>query len=406
MNYSINYSILNRIVFIFILLSIFSSSILICRVTVFLIMLLCISIAKNDRFIVTPMSLFALTPFSLLIYKNFGDAYMVNLKFETWLIAIINMYAFVMAYKYTPSFSNFKKCIGNADAKLLQIQAVVFYLLSLVGKFIPSIESIVWMFSIASVVCALKSRKRTMYIFVIVIFLVSALGVTSKSTMLTYCITFIICIEKYIFINEKQRKWIKLILALGVLFMIFTFSFANKGRETHSSEESLELYSRRGIEWNYSAGLFMPYMYITNGWTNLQHAMNTQDTRTYGLWSLKPLLGYLQLDENFKDDYSLKSYSSFNTFAYMTYGFKDFGYWLSILMSLFLGYFVKKVYSRYSISRSPYDVASFVLVAQATLEMFFSNHFFSLSYPFTIVILMSMIKFFMRKRVNAVELEN
>ena len=139
---------------------------------------------------------------------------------------------------------------------------------------------------------------------------------------------------------------------------------------------------------------------------NLQYVMETQDTRTYGLWMAKPLLGYLQVSNTLEPNYKIIPYSSFNTCAYMTYGFKDFGYWLSVLMSIFLGYFVKRVYSRYRMSRSPYDVAAYILVAQATLEMFFSNHFFTQSYPFTIVILMAAIKWIMRQRNALPELES
>ena len=400
------FKVVNALILLCILLSLMSGSVFLCRISVFLILLLCLIVGSFERYIVNPINIFVLTPFSLLIYVNIGDAYMVNIKYQTWMIAIINMYAFIIAFIKSPVYTNINFCIGNPNIKSLQYQSIVFYLISLTGLFIPQIASIAWIFGIASIVCALKTKKRVMFIFVLLIFLFTAFGITSKSTMLTYCITFIICLEKYFINNERQRKWVRWALGVSVVFMIFTFSFANKGRETHSSEDSLELYSRRGVDWNYSAGLFMPYMYITNGWTNLQYAMETQDKRTHGLWSIKPLLGYLQVEDNFKKEYSLVSYSSLNTFAYMTYGFKDFGYFLSILMSLFLGFFVKRVYSRYVISRSPYDVASFILVSQATLEMFFSNHFFTQSYPFTVVILMAIVKLYMQKKdLKNIELE-
>lgn len=108
---------------------------------------------------------------------------------------------------------------------------------------------------------------------------------------------------------------------------------------------------------------------------------------------IKPILGYLGVDEKFSREYELIPYSSFNTFTFICCGFKDFGYWLSILSSLFLGFFVKKMYSRYLISKSPFDVTSYILVALATVEMFFSNHFFMQSYPFTVLIMMELYKY-------------
>ena len=186
----------------------------------------------------------------------------------------------------------------------------------------------------------------------------------------------------------------------AVVFMVFTFSFANKGED----KVELSYYEKKGVEWNTLEQYFMPYMYLTNGWTNLQYVTETQNTRTYGLWTIAPILGYTGLKERFSKELYLESYSSFNTFAYVTCAFKDFGYWLSIIMSVILGFFVKKIYSRYLMSRSPFDVACYVLTAIATLEMFFSNHFFMQSYPFTIVILMELYKKFIIQK-KQIEIE-
>lgn len=390
---------------VFVIVSIISRSILMCRLTVALIAWLCFILGKSERNIVNPMNLFSITPISLLIYMNLGDVYMVTLTAETWIIAIINMFAFILAYKNTPSCISRRWCISTTRKNALEKQAILFYLISLLGYVIPFLQSILWIFAIPSIVCALKSKKKEMKIFVVFIFLVTPLGMASKSMMLAYCITLIICFEKYYVTDERKRKWVKWGLGIGFVFMIFTFSFANKDRGSYDADEGVEMYTSRGMEWEYSASLFMPYMYITNGWTNLQYVMETQDERTYGLWTLKPLLGYIQMKDRFEKEYDITTYSSFNTCAYMTYGFKDFGYWGSVIMSIFLGFFVKRVYSRYRISRSPYDIASYILVAQATLELFFSNHFFTQSYPFTIVILMYIVKCFAKNGKYTIEIE-
>ena len=177
--------------------------------------------------------------------------------------------------------------------------------------------------------------------------------------------------------------------------MVLSFTFANKDRGTRSAQDTVDYYTKYSdIEWNSPNALFMPYMYLTTPWANLQYLMESQDERTYGLWLFKPLLGYLQLDENYKPEYRMRAYSTFNTFTFISTNFKDFGYWLSILSSLLLGFFVKKVYSRYRKSRSPLDVACYVYVGLAVLEMFFSNEFFTQSFPFTIVIIMGLYKLF------------
>lgn len=398
----LKYDTINAATLVLIVISIIFDNVWICRLAVVSVLLLCIILSKSDKHsIVNPMLLFAVTPLSLLVYKNFGDMYMVDLTHRTWVIAIINMYAFILSYKLTPAVKHSSYIQSNVNVVSLEIQAVLFYLISMLAVVIHPLQSILWIFSIPAIVCALQTRKKLMIAFVIAIFLISALGVTSKTAMLTYCMAFILCFEKYYATTDKSKKAVKWVLLTGVTFMLFAFSFANKDRGHIDVDESLEVYSDRGMEWNYSSSLFMPYMYLTNGWTNLQYVMETQDNRTYGLWTAKPLLGYLQFENNFKKEYEIETYSTFNTCSYMTYGFKDFGYWLSVLMSIFLGFFVKRVYSRSQISSSPYDLASYILVAQATFELFFSNHFFTQSYPFTVVILMAIVKVFTeRKRVE------
>ena len=112
------------------------------------------------------------------------------------------------------------------------------------------------------------------------------------------------------------------------------------------------------------------------------------------MWTFKPFLGYVQLDAPFEKEYELVAYSSFNTFTYIVCAYKDFGFFGSVFMSLFIGFYVKKVYSRFKVSQSPFDVAIYACVSLAVVEMFFSNHFFMQSYPFTILIVISIYRFF------------
>lgn len=375
------------------LLSIFANNLLFDKIVVTIILAVCLILGSREKCFVNPYNLFCLTPISLLIYYNFGDVYMVNLTHKTYLLGIINMTAFISALNYTKDFSNISNCIGVKSNRALIINTFILLTLGLSASFIPPLQSILWIFSYAGFVCAIKTKKTTMYLVVIALFLLSALsGSASKTSMLTFAVVLLFCYDKYFATTEKQKKRVKYLTILGVIFMIFSFSFANKDRGSYNADEGVELYSSRGMEWNYATSMFMPYMYITNGWTNLQYITETQDTRTYGLWLIKPLLGYIQVKDEFEKEYEMIPYSSFNTKTFIACGFKDFGYWLSIISSIFLGIFVKKIYSRFLISRSPFDIACYALVGLATLEMFFSNHFFMQSYPFTVVILMEIYK--------------
>ena len=381
--------------FVFVLLSIFAKSILVCRVCVAIMFLGCIVLGYREPRFANPYYLFSITPLSLSVYSDIGGIYMLPLSYETWVLAIINIYAFLWALFITPRFKAIRNCIGISSKRGLIFGALIMYLIAIVSRLVPSLNPLFWFTSFAAMVFALKSKSLFGYIFCAVLFLVELLsGSSSKMGMLLYVLTFLICFDKFFTSTKIQRRMLVLLSALGMAFMVFAFSFANKERGKSDVNESRYYYEQQGdFDWAYSSSFLLPYFYLTTPWTNVEYVIHSQDTRTYGLWMIKPLLGYLRVDEKYEKEYKLEPYSTFNTFTFVCCGFKDFGFWLSILASLFLGFFVKKVYSRYVISRSPFDVLSYIIVALATAEMFFSNHFYMQSYPFTAVLMMELYKF-------------
>jgi hypothetical protein len=363
------------------------------KVSVFLILLSCVILGRKEITFINPYYLFSLAPLSLLLYFNVGSFYMLDLTHKTYLLAIINMSAFVFALNST---NGYKKTLsyGNINSSnILIVHSVILYILGFSAAFIPPLASVLWVFSIAAITCAMKSKKKIMLIFVALIIVSSIfVGEVSKMHVLLNILTVLIAYEKYYIKTLKQKRRLFTYSLLAGLFMIFAFTFANKERGKYDADAGIKYYSQQGVDWQYANNLFMPYMYMTTAWTNVQYVTENQDTRTYGLWMVKPLLGYFQIDKYFEQEYLLTPWSNFNTFTFITCGFKDFGYWLSVLPSLFLGFFVKKVYSRFLISSSPFDVTTYIIVGLAVAEMFFSNHFFMQSYPFTVVIVMGIYK--------------
>lgn len=382
-------------------LGLISNEMIMFRISTLCILIICIIWAMAENKLVNPYSLFAFVPFSISIYVNIGSFYMQDLTTSTWILAIINMLAFLIALRVTKSNTSTKNCVGvgttigeyRKHALLLTIFGTMPYLFYVVTNSIFPLASVITLFTIPGLMCAIMSRKKSLIVTCIAIIVSPMIiGHTSKSAVLTIALCFIIAYEKFYVRAQNDRKKLALIGALGIVLMLFSFSFANKDRGSYNAQESIEQYENNGVVWNHDANLYLPYMYLTTPWANLQYVTETQDTRTEGLWLVKPVLSYLQVDETFKEQYRMQAYSNFNTFTFIAVHFKDFGYWGSILISFFLGFFVKKVYSIYRASQSPLDIAMFVYVGQAVLEMFFSNHFFTQSYPFTIVIIMWLYK--------------
>jgi hypothetical protein len=386
------------ILFISIIISIIFDSILIDKIAVFIFFVSLLLLGVKEKTFINPYYLFILTPFSLLTYYNVVDVYMVDLTHRTYLLVLINMMAFITALALGPFFK-VKKSKGYGDHSKRSLRVMTFFLfgLSFIGFLVPFLYSIFWLFSIPAIVFALKTKEKKMILVVLIYILLIASIKLSKTAVLLYILTFLISLEKFYSFSGKQAVWLKIFTGFGIIFLIYAFSFANKERGDYDADEGLEYFTRQGGDWQYDSAFFLPYMYIATPWTNLQYVIETQDTRTYGLWVLKPLINYFQIDEDFKKEYTLVPYSSFNTFTFIAVGFKDFGYWFSTLASLILGFFVKKVYSRFLVSQSPFDTATYVIFSLATVEMFFSNHFYMVSYPFTMLIVMWVTKFYVYK---------
>ena len=386
---------------------------IVCRVCVLFLLIICIIRGMQERYFLNPYYMFAIVPFTLLIYVKISN-YHLDLTTNTWVIAIINIAAFIIALDFTQGYKKTSKCVGLGEGSELTTHIV---LLLGIG-FLPSVYSIIFksnmpfgsmisLFATGAVVGAVKSKRKSLIILVTVMYVVSWIEYVSKFSILTFVLAVIIAYEKFYVTTTRQRMKSIIIAVIGAIIMIISFSFANQGRENASGQAALDYYARYGgAIWNGNSALFMPYMYLTTPWTNLQYVMETQNKYTHGLWMLKPLLNFLQIDGLFGNAYNLTPYSNFNTFTYIACCFKDFGFWGSCISSVFLGFFTKKVYSRYKISRSPLDVACYALLSQAVLEMFFSNHFYMHSYPFTIVIIMGIYKkIFCKKSLIEIEPE-
>lgn len=366
-------------------------------------LLICIFWGRKEECLVNPFLLFALTPFTLLIYRNISDTYMMDLTKETWLIAILNIGAFISALSY---ISNGEKRVAvkpsdeqlYTDAIILAVAGFVPSLLFLVFGIAVPLYSIFGLLTVPALMCAIKLKNARLIIVFMLLYGITWINNVSKSTILTTCLAFLIGFEKYFVKSKKHKRWFFILCVVGLVIVILSFTFANQNRGMKSAEGQLAYYTKYGgVTWNGAAALFMPYMYLETPWTNLQYVMQSQDTRTFGLWLIKPLLGYLQIDSLLAEHYQLIPMSSFNTYTFIACQFKDFGMGGSILISALLGIFVRYVYTKYKSSEDPLDAACYVYVAQAVLEMFFSNHFFQQSYPFTIVALIVLYKCVFRK---------
>ena len=381
------------------------------RLIVCFLFVYCVYRGLNEEFISNPYLLFSITPLSLLLYsEKMSSYYFEKLEYKTWILAIINILAFILTLNYgikkkrNKISSNEEIIVANCKSANITLHIILITVISKI-PFVASIlgisfplKSVLGFFSFIGIALAFRTKKKWLIAFTIIMNMVSWVQDFNKTRLMYLVMTVLVSLEAYFIKTKKDRA--RLIVGLGIVaFFVLVVSFPLKsftraggsfadffGNMAEISANAFTKYDAR-ISFSGPQILKMPYMYLVSAWNNVQYVMNTQPECTYGLWTLKPLLGYLQIDGRFADYYQLIPSSSFNTFTYITVLFKDFGYYGSIIGSVFLGLYVSSRYSKMKIEASGFDVAAYGLVAMATLEMFFSNHFFSLSYPFTVLII-------------------
>lgn len=379
------------------------------RIIIALMVAICLDRGKRQQCLVNPFYLFLLTPISLLIYCNISDKYMENLTTGTWFIATLNILSFVVGLDVTSkSEQHFTEEVNEEDIDFKQLITLFCCLgfiprmLHLFFKISLPLYSVFSLLSASSLFCAIKSRKKVYIAIVVALNLCIWMVDVSKTEVLMNCLACLIAFEsrKKEFDSREKRKSIAFII-IAVCVMLASFSFANQARGAKTAMSQLEYYSRYGgVRWSRNAVLFMPYMYLTTPWANLQYVMRTQPSKLFGLWTIKPIISWLQLDGILQNQYQMVAKSSFNTFTFIACEFKDFGVVGSAIITFFLGTFVGHIFRCTNNLKNTWQTMMYIYIALAVLEMFFSNHFFQVGYPFTIGILILMCKIAIQRRVR------
>ena len=371
-----------------------------CRIVTLILIVVCFVNGHAEKKMLNPFYLFALTPMSLMVYSNISSKYMVDLSVETWLLAIINMGAFICALIFGPGYKEKPTCYDVQENSKLGTHIL---LLSLFG-FVPTylhvffyislpLYSILPLFCGPAVICAFYSKNKKWIAMVLILTIIPWFVEVTKSNLLRLLITLLVLYESKNTLSIKNKTKVFLFSGVVLVIMIAAFTFANQSRGNRTAEDTLQYFATYSdLEWSAPAVLLAPYMYFTTPWANLQYVVQTQDTRTYGLWLLRPFINYLQLDHNFSYQYRLRSISSFNTFSFVATHFKDFGFLGSIFSSILIGLFVKWVYTRSETTKRPLDIACYASCAQAVSLMFFSNHFLQVCYPITMVLFVAIYR--------------
>jgi len=369
----------------------------------------CVVYGLREPSILNPYLLFAITPASLLAYDaTVSHWYLTPLQLETWIVAVLNMVAFTVGMRVSsrdarprrvtskwPAVSGqdvHHAIVLTAIGVLPSLYGVVTGLPVLMSGDLLGVGSYVAMMPLAStlmlakypaIAFAFKSKKPAVIVAVLAVSGGTlALGF-NKSQLALLLVTIVVCMGKYGRRGLGSRRIVGVMVVIALVVAVASVTAFDISRSEFDSTKNL---IQKGASWGHGEPLLLPYMYLVSGWTNLDYVIATQPGHTYGLWMLRPLLGYAGLDQYLGDVYTLIPYSNFNTFTFVAVQYKDFGAFGSAILSFVLGILMLRLYRWHVRSTSALVTAVYSLNAVAVLEMFFSNHFFSVGYPVTIVL--------------------
>ena len=361
----------------------------------------CIYLGAKERYFFNPYYLFSLAPLSLALYEyKFSTYYLDRLNPSTYGIALSGIAAFIVGLSLLRHTDRPRPAVdvevresrlfypllllgmlpiayGIAQAPGVLLSGDILGMSEYVG--LMPMSSILMLFRYFALVLAIKSGQARR-IVVAACCNGFALALSFNKTNLVFLVfALLISVQKYGLKTRRRKKAFAAVCIIAVVLVFASVTFYDSVRSDFDSTEALIRTGSSGLP----RFLMLPYMYFVSSWTNLQYVMCTQPTHTLGLWLIRPLLFYLRIDGAFADSYVLVPASSYNTYTYLVIPWKDFGVVGVVLISLGLGLFVSYLYQRARLSRSPFCCAAYALNAVAVVEMFFSNHFFYLVYPFT-----------------------
>ena len=109
---------------------------------------------------------------------------------------------------------------------------------------------------------------------------------------------------------------------------------------------------------------------------------------------MSALASVFQVDHLFDFPAREVRFSAFNTHAYLSDFYLDFGVVGAIVMPFFLGCLVKWSYVASEKSNDVMVISIWICFAFGTLNLFFSNHFTGVGYPVVAVVLFSSYRWF------------
>lgn len=373
-------------------------------------------LGQRESQTVNPYYLFLSTPISLLLYSDsVSSIFLPEMSEQVQFVIILGMFSYlaglltlrnkalsgvVKEYR-NYSFGAFlliglmPHLIGIARAGIPFLASDVnlarsAYLAPIIGQFI--------LFLPLTIMVAFKEGSRKKVIISVAVNLISALLLVSKFTVVQFFIFF-----AFGFVRYQGRKIFPMTRAVAaVLVLVLTPLIFEAVFSMRDTAEQTDFFWRNEIFFGvplfdeYADYLYLPYTYLTTPWSNFAYIYDVSSKFDYGARSIYGVASFFQLESFLTIEPREIRIPPFNTHAFLSDFYLDFGLFGVVGLSYLLGLLVKQAYVSAIRINDLLSEAIWVTIGFASFLLFFSNHFTNLSYPLVSLLVFSGYRFLSR----------
>ena len=390
--------------------SIINSSLLI-------LFILCWLSGKEKHDIFNPYYLLAFTPLSVLIYDtSFNSYFLIEIDAFTYFVIFLGILSFFLGLKFSEriKIKDYSKQNYRITKKLFWFILILGTLPHFLGlyrvgipilnianleqmrmEYLPGGISYFIFFLPLTILIAFYLQKRNLIIISLLFNLFFSIVRVAKFDFLIFLIFFLYAYFKYGNISKQGFKK-KIVLILSFLLIPIVFAIAYFLRSGIVMNEN-EFYSLN-MPNTFSGYVALPYFYITTPWSNFAFNFNHVTEFNWGLYTLRPFLSAAQILDYFHFNSPKTIFQHpFNTYAFLTDYFMDFGVLGIIVLPFLTAAIVYHAYKKSKVSNNPLVAGQYIILGIPTLFLFFSNHFTSVGYPFIVYIAYGFINMSLKK---------
>jgi len=373
----------------------------------------CINLGLSKKFLLNPYYLFSITLLSIITYNPRFSLFLISIPLDIYFIIFLGTMSFLLGMITADKFQKTK--VSDEKINVRTLQRKLFWIVLFLGltphiigfinvgipilnadnldeirlNYLPTgLSYFIFFLPLTILVAYTNKNKKLIILSIILNGLISIIKV-SKFDILIFIIFLLFSHLKY---GKSFRLNNKYVSAIGVFFAIpFIFDWFYNLRNLDSPNLNFFL-SNTLISESLSNAISLPYLYFTTSWSNLTQTISNVTEFNYGVYTLFPFISAFQMDH-------LISYNSlkliymhpFNTFAFITDYYMDFGIIGVISIPFITGILVFSSYKKCITVSNPIKDGQFLILAIPTLMLFFSNHFTSVGYPFIVYILYGLL---------------